>query len=118
MAYTIEDRIKALEHSKNGLTDTEVSTKTGISKHTIAGWKKLLLTTGSLEKKKVKRKSGKPYKYKPEKIGALLDKRKESGTTASKDDKVQAIPKVKATTKEDAGKAKKDKSKLKLQLKL
>ena len=109
---------KILEHCKNGLGDKEIAAKTGVSTQTINNWKKLLFATGSVEKKKAIKHS-KPYKYAPEKIGALLDKSKKSeATLTSNDVKIPAIPKVKVSTKEDAGKAKKDKSKLKAQLKL
>ena len=76
MAYFIEVRAKALKDFVNGHSDEQVSAKHGVSTYTLNNWKKLLLTTGSLEKKKVKRKSGKPYKHTPEKIGSLLDKSK------------------------------------------
>ena len=74
MAYSTETRIKALSDCVNGYTDEQVSAKHGVSTYTLNNWKKLLLTTKSLDKKKVVRKSGTPYKYTPEKIGALLAK--------------------------------------------
>ena len=80
MAYSTDIREKALMYCQNGLTDDEVSAKLGISKHTIVNWKKLLFTTGGLEKKKVKRRAGKPYKYTPEKIKELLNNSKETAT--------------------------------------
>ena len=73
MAYSTETRINALSDYVNGQTDEQVSAKHGVSTYTLNNWKKLLLKTGSLDKKKVKRKSGTPYKYTPEKIGTLLD---------------------------------------------
>ena len=76
MAYSIEVRVKALKDFVNGYSDEQVSEKHGVSTYTLNNWKKLLLATGSLEKKKVKRKSGKPYKHTPDKIGALLEKNK------------------------------------------
>ena len=76
MAYSIEVRVNALKDFVNGHSDEQVSAKHGISTYTLNNWKRLLLTTGNLEKKKVKRKSGKPYKHTPEKIGALLGKSK------------------------------------------
>ncbi|MCL2034478.1 MAG: hypothetical protein FWG94_07075 [Oscillospiraceae bacterium] len=81
MAYSTEIREKALVQCQNGASDDEITAKFGMSKQTLGNWKKLLFTTGSLEKKKVKRKSGNPYKYKPEKIKALLDKSKTSATS-------------------------------------
>ena len=74
MAYSTDKREEAMGLCQKGHTDTEVSTKTCVSKQTVGNWKKLLFATGSLEKKKVKRKSGTPYKYKPDKIKELLDK--------------------------------------------
>lgn len=74
MAYSIETRINALRDYVNGQTDEQVSAKHGVSTYTLNNWKKLLLATGSLDKKKVTRKSGTPYKYTPDKIGAILDK--------------------------------------------
>ena len=74
MAYSTEERVEALRHCSRGLKDDEVSVKLGISKQSITNWKKLLFTTGSLEKKKSEKKPRKPYKYTPEKINDLLDK--------------------------------------------
>ena len=74
MAYSIEEREEALRHCSAGLRDEDVSVKLGISKQSITNWKKLLFTTGSLEKKKAENKPRKPYKYTPEKINDLLDK--------------------------------------------
>ena len=76
MAYSTEIRVNALSDYVNGQTDEQVSAKHGVSVYTLNNWKKLLLATGSLEKKKVKRKSGIPYKYTPEKMGVLLNKSK------------------------------------------
>ena len=73
MAYSIKTREKALKLLADGFTDAEVSKKVNVSIYTIQNWKKLLFTTGSLQKKKANRKPGKPYKYKPEKIKELLD---------------------------------------------
>ena len=72
MAFSTQIRVNALKDYVNGYTDEQVSAKHGISIYTLSNWKKLLLTNGSLEKKRVKRKSGIPYKYTPEKIGSLL----------------------------------------------
>ena len=80
MAYPVNIREKALTYSQQGLTDSEVGKMLGVSKETILGWKKLLFTTGSLEKKKVERKSGTPYKYQPEKIKSLLEKQPKPAT--------------------------------------
>ena len=125
MAYPNDIRIKALEHCKNGLTEAQVSEKVGVSKQTVGNWKKLLFATGGIEKKKVERKSGKPYKYTPEKIGALLDKtQKSDSATVSKDDKAQGAPKIpkQSDVKEIKGskeaKDSKKKKKPKAQLKL
>ena len=74
MAYTPDKREEAMVFCQKGYTDDQVSAKTGVSKQTIGNWKKLLFATGSLEKKPVKRKSGIPYKYKPDKIKELLNK--------------------------------------------
>jgi hypothetical protein len=49
----------------------------GIPAHTIGAWKRLLFTTGSLDKKKPDRSSTKPRKYTPERIKELMDR---SGT--------------------------------------
>jgi transposase len=124
MAYSTDIRMKALEHCKNGLTDEQVSKKAGVSKQTVGNWKKLLCTTGSVEKKKAARKPGKSYKYTPEKIGALLEKSRTSNSaTVSKSNNAQDIPKVsnQQTTK-DVGskkaKGSKKKKKPKAQLKL
>jgi len=87
MAYSIEVRAKALEDFVKGHSDEQVSAKHGVSTYTLNNWKKLLLSTGSLEKKKVKRKSGKPYKHTPEKIGSLLDKSKVDKNKPSTDSK-------------------------------
>ena len=78
MAYSTEEREKALRHCSDGLTDDEVSAKLGMSKQSIANWKKRLFTTGSLEKKKAENKPRKPYKYSPEKIIDLLEKSQKS----------------------------------------
>ena len=78
MAYTTEEREKALKQCASGLTDDEVSAKLGMSKQSIANWKKRLFTTGSLEKKKTENKPRKPYKYSPEKIIDLLEKSQKS----------------------------------------
>jgi len=83
MAYSTEVRQKAMEYCQYGLSDDKVSEKMGVSKQTLSNWKKQLFTTGSLDKKKVKRTSGKPYKYTPDKIGALLAKSKTSDATVS-----------------------------------
>ena len=83
MAYSKDFREQALKHCQNGLTDDQVSEKLGISKQTLGNWKKLLFTTGSLDKKKVKRKTGKPYKYTPDKIGKFLEKSRTSDTSTS-----------------------------------
>ena len=88
MAYSIEVRTKALEDFVNGHSDEQVSAKHGVSTYTLNNWKKLLLATGSLEKKKVKRKSGKPYKHTPEKIGSLLDKSKSDRATSDHHNRV------------------------------
>ena len=74
MAYSTDKREEAMVLCQKGHTDSEVSKKLNLSTQTIGNWKKLLFTTGSLEKKKVKRKSGTPYKYKPDKIKEYLDK--------------------------------------------
>ena len=93
MAYPKSVREQALVHYQNGLNDDEVSKRTGISKYTLGTWKKLLFDTGSLEKKKVERKSGKPYKYTPEKIKEMLEKSKSPVVTKSpKGNKTQGNP--------------------------
>jgi hypothetical protein len=76
---------------QNGLSDEQVSEKLDISKHTLGSWKKLLFDTGSLDKKIVKRKSGTPYKYTPDKIKEHLDKSKSKSNTedSPKDSKAQ-----------------------------
>ena len=74
MAYSTEIREKALRQYIDGYTDEQISAGLGVSTHTIGNWKRLLLSTGSLEKKPVRRKSGTPYKYKPEKLKVFLDK--------------------------------------------
>ena len=74
MAYSKEIRETALKYCSDGMTDDEVSLKLNISKHTIRKWKRLLFTTGKLDKKKTARESGKPYKYTPEKIKECLEK--------------------------------------------
>jgi len=107
MAYSTEIREKALRQYLDGHTEEQITAKLGVSKHTLGNWKRLLLATGSLEKKKVKRKSGTPYKYKPEKLKALLDESRSSETvTASKDSKAQGSSKAKGSKK-----GKKDKKK-------
>ena len=73
MAYSTEIREKALRQYIDGYTDEQISAGLGVSTHTIGNWKRLLLSTGSLEKKPVRRKSGTPYKYKPEKLKVFLD---------------------------------------------
>ena len=78
MAYETDLRIRALEYCQQGLTNEEVGDKLGISKHTIGNWKRRLFSTGNIEKKKATRKTGKPYKYTPDKIKELLDKNKTS----------------------------------------
>lgn len=86
MAYSTDFREQALVHCQNGLTNDQVSEKMGVSKQTLGNWKKLLFTTGSLDKKKVKRKSGTPYKYTADKIGMLLEKsRTPDASSSSKD---------------------------------
>ena len=90
MAYSTEEREKALRHCSDGLRDDEVSAKLGMSKQSIASWKKRLFTTGSLEKKKVENKPRKPYKYTPEKINDLLGKsQKAKDTIPSKNNNEQ-----------------------------
>lgn len=74
MAYSKEFREQALGYCHEGYTDDEISEMLGISKNTLGNWNKLLFTTGNLDKKKVSRRSGKPYKYTPEKIKEFLDK--------------------------------------------
>ena len=83
MAYSKDIREQAMVLCQNGLSDDKVCTKIGMSKQTLSNWKKQLFTTGSLDKKKVKRASGKPYKYTPAKIGELLAKSKSSDTAVS-----------------------------------
>jgi transposase len=107
MAYSRDIRERALDFCQRGYTDEQVSEKFDVSKHTIGNWKKLLFETGSLEKKKVKRKSGKPYKYTPDKIKELLSKDKSKPETDSKDnapalksDKEQSVQKTKKKTKD------------------
>ena len=95
MAYSKDFREQVLVHCINGMTDDQVSAKMGVSKPTIGNWKKLLFSTGSLDKKKVTRKSGKPYKYTPEKIGELLGKGYSTEIVgASSGSGVQDSPKV------------------------
>jgi len=74
MAFDKKTRTKALKLLAKGKTDKEVSAKLNISIYTLRNWKKLLFTTGSIEKKKSNKRSGKPYKYTPEKIKELLEK--------------------------------------------
>lgn len=108
MAYSKEIREKALRQYIDGYTDEQIGESLGISKHTIGNWKKLLLTTGSLEKKKVNRKSGTPYKYKPEKLEEALNKSQLSEMLAdSHKDKAKDSLKVKKS-KRDKKKKKKD----------
>ena len=76
MAYSTEEREAALIQCAEGLTNEEVSAKLGISKYSIENWKRLLFTTGSLEKKITKNKPRKAYKYTREKIIDLLEKSK------------------------------------------
>ena len=83
MAYPKSVREQALVHYQNGLNDDEVSKRTGISKYTLGTWKKLLFDTGSLEKKKVERKAGKPYKYTAEAIKEMLEKSQKVGVSES-----------------------------------
>jgi len=118
MAYSTELRVKALKDCVSGKTDVEVSAKHGMSKYTLNSWKKRLLDTGTLEKKKTERKSGKPYKYKPEKMKELLDKSKSSESAkVSKADKAQSSDGTKAQdtawTSKKKKKSKKDKKKKK-----
>ena len=81
MAYSTKFREMALSYCQHGITDNEVCSKLGVSKNTLVNWKKRLFTTGSLEKDKVIRKSGNPYKYKPNKIKELLEKNQLSEST-------------------------------------
>ena len=92
MAFSTEVRVNALKDYVNGQTDEQVSAKHGVSTYTINNWKKLLLTTGSLDKKKVERKSGTPYKYTPEKMGVLLDKSKTSAASEATTKKESSPP--------------------------
>ena len=75
MTYSKEFREKALKYCADGLADDAVCKELDIRRETLRSWKKLLFDTGSLEKKKLK-KSGRPYKYKTEKIKELLEKSK------------------------------------------
>jgi len=86
MAYSKDFREQALVHCQNGLSDDQVCNKLGVSKQTLGNWKKLLFATGSLDKKKTKRKSGTPYKYTPNKIAELLGKSQTLDTSASSKD--------------------------------
>jgi transposase-like protein len=89
MAYSTEFRVKALQDYVNGKTEQQISETHGVSTHTLNNWKKRLLDTGNLDKKKTERKSGIPYKYKPEMIKAMLEKSKIiEPAKDSKDDKV------------------------------
>ena len=88
MAYSKDFREQALVLCQNGLSDDRISEKMGVSKQTLGNWKKLLFTTGSLDKKKAKRQTGTPYKYTPDKIGALLAKSKFSDASTSSKSKV------------------------------
>ena len=83
MAYTINIREQAMGLCQKGHTPVEVSAKTGVSPQTVNNWKKLLFTTGNLQKKKVHRPSGIAYKYKPDKIKELLDKSPKSPQAAT-----------------------------------
>ena len=75
MAYSTDIREQAMVLCQKGLTDEQIRSATGgVSTQTIGNWKKLLFTTGSLQKKKVNRPSGIAYKYTPDKIKTLLDK--------------------------------------------
>ena len=79
MAYSTDFREKALVYCQNGLADDEVCTKLGITKTTLTNWKRLLFTTGNLDKKKPSKIAGKPrkpHKYTPDKIKELLEKSK------------------------------------------
>ena len=108
MAYSTKIREQALDYSSRGYTDEQISDMLDVSKYTVSNWKKLLFATGSLHKKKVKRKSGKPYKYTPEKIKELLDKDKlkHDSTASSKRDgtAVAVIPKKKKKNKKKKAK--------------
>jgi hypothetical protein len=110
MAFSTEARVNALKDVVNGQTDQQVSAKHGVSTHTLISWKKLLLTTGSLDKKKVNRKSGTPYKYKPDKLKDQLDKSSSTSLpTAPKESKdskkAKDTPAAKATSKPKVPKA-------------
>ena len=83
MAYSKGIREQAMVLCQNGLSDDKVCTKLGMSKQTLSNWKKKLFTTGSLDKKKVNRTSGKPYKYSADKIGVLLAKSKTADAAVS-----------------------------------
>ena len=78
MAYDINFRKEALDYCKRGWTDQEVCDTLEISRQTLTNWKKLLFTTGSLNKKRVIRKSTGPYKYKTELLKQLLDQKNTS----------------------------------------
>ena len=73
MAYSKETRRHALELCQKGMSNEQVGEQLDISRHTIAAWKKLLFTTGSLEMKKVERKA---YKYTPSVLREYLDRMK------------------------------------------
>ena len=111
MAYSTDKREEVIVLCQKGHTDTEVSTKTGVSKQTVGNWKKLLFTTGSLEKKRVKRKSGTPYKYKPDKIKELLNKSPKPPKAASEPSKSKSSSLILLSSPKTKKKDKKKKKK-------
>ena len=82
MAYDIDVRKEALYYCKLGWTDEEVCDTLKISRQTLTNWKKLLFTTGSLNKKRVVRISKGAYKYKREQLEKLLDQNNKSPVTS------------------------------------
>ena len=93
MAYDVDVRKEALDYCKQGWTDEEVCDTLEISRQTLTNWKKLLFTTGSLNKKRVIRRSRGPYKYKRDELVQLLEQNNipESSKISKSDKKSQEI---------------------------
>ena len=112
MAYDINVRKEALNYCKMGWTDEEVCNTLDISRQTLTNWKKLLFSTGSLNKKRVVRRSRGPYKYKREQIEVLLDQSDKSPVN-SKNTK-NKYQEIQSSDKKGKKKKKKKKKKNKL----
>ena len=114
MAYSTDKREQAMELCQKGQTNSQVKEMTGVSTQTLNNWKKLLFTTGSLQKKKINRPSGKPYKYTPDKIKALLNKSaKPPKATASEPAKSKSSGQILLSPQKPKKDKKKDKKKTK-----